>query len=78
VSAPAAAIAFALAAACAPSAAAASGTCGANGVLAEEGAHISCRYSTVGEDTFSVPAGIEQVGVVAVGAAGGDGEGVPA
>jgi hypothetical protein len=71
------AVAFVLAAVCAPSAVAAAGTCGVGGVLAAEGAHLSCSYSTVGEDTFSVPAGIESVSVTALGAAGGDGEGVP-
>jgi hypothetical protein len=47
--------------------------CGANGVLSGAGTHFSCEYTTVGEDTFSVPAGLTSVSVVAIGAPGGNG-----
>jgi hypothetical protein len=73
----AAAVALAIAFGGAPSAAAAASPCGAGGVLSIEGAHLSCRYSAVGEDTFGVPGGLEDASVVAVGAAGGSGEGLP-
>jgi len=47
--------------------------CGANGVLSGAGTHFSCEYTTVGEDTFSVSAGLTSVSVVATGAPGGNG-----
>jgi hypothetical protein len=47
--------------------------CGTHGALSNAGGHSSCSYTTVGEDTFSVPAGVTSVSVVAVGAPGGNG-----
>ena len=47
--------------------------CGVHGVLAVNGASLTCTYSTAGEDTFAVPARVATLSVVAVGAAGGNG-----
>lgn len=60
-----------------PSAAQASGVaagpCGANGIYWTDGSSSSCTYTTVGEDTFAVPADVGQLQVVTVGGAGGAG-----
>jgi hypothetical protein len=53
--------------------AAASGPCGSAGVLSRSGPTLTCTYTTVGEDSFSVPSGIPSVSVTAVGGPGGDG-----
>jgi hypothetical protein len=45
-----------------------SGPCGSTGVLTSP---TSCAYTTVGSDTFTVPAGVSAVDVVAVGGQGG-------
>ncbi len=47
--------------------------CGADGVLSSVGTQFACAYTSVGEDTFSVPAGVTSVSVAAVGAPGGNG-----
>ena len=44
--------------------------CGATGVLSGSGS-LTCTYSTVGSDIFSVPAGVTQAVVTVVGAQGG-------
>jgi hypothetical protein len=51
-------------------AAAATNTCGATGVRSGS-TSLVCTYTTVGSDTFTVPAGVTSVAVAAVGAAGG-------
>ncbi|MGA8518079.1 MAG: hypothetical protein WB735_08065, partial [Pseudonocardiaceae bacterium] len=53
----------------APTPTPASGTCGNSGVLAAAG--NVCTYTTVGSDTFTVPAGVTSVAVDVVGAQGG-------
>jgi uncharacterized repeat protein (TIGR01451 family) len=47
--------------------------CGTGGVYSESGGVATCTYTATGEDTFTVPAGVTQVTVSAIGAAGGDG-----
>src|SRR5580658_6299884 len=54
-----------------PRASAATNTCGSTGVLSGTGT-LLCTYSTVGSDTFTVPAGITHVNVSVIGAAGGN------
>jgi hypothetical protein len=44
--------------------------CGARGVLSG-GGPFTCTYTTIGSDTFTVPAGVTQADVVVVAAAGG-------
>jgi len=56
-------------------AASASGACGSSGVYSVSGATQTCTYASAGtEDTFSVPAGVSNLDVVAIGATGGSGE----
>ncbi|HEX9530699.1 MAG TPA: hypothetical protein VF954_06155, partial [Acidimicrobiales bacterium] len=50
----------------------AAGACGANGVLTSP---ETCTYTTVGEDTFSVPTDVTAVHVTLVGGKGGAGGG---
>jgi hypothetical protein len=45
--------------------------CGAAGVLSGSGT-LTCTYSTVGSDTFTVPSGVTSAGFVAVGGKGGN------
>lgn len=52
-------------------AASAAAPCGARGVLSQAGASDTCTYTTVGEDSFTAPAGTSAVQVVVRGAAGG-------
>ena len=47
----------------------ASGPCG-GGVLTQAAPTATCTYTSAGEDTFSVPAGVTSLNVVAVGAPG--------
>jgi len=54
----------------APGALAAS-PCGATGVLTTAGLTETCTYTTTGEDTFTVPAGVSSLHVIAVGGQGG-------
>ena len=54
----------------APGALAAS-PCGNAGVLTTAGATETCTYTTTGQDTFSVPAGVSSLDVIAVGGQGG-------
>jgi hypothetical protein len=46
------------------------GICGATGVLSGSGP-LTCTYTTVGSDTFTVPDGVTQADVVVVGGSGG-------
>jgi hypothetical protein len=50
-------------------------TCGTAGTPSRglSGTTFTCTYMTTGEDSFTVPAGISSIAVVAVGAPGGDG-----
>src|SRR5580698_3454831 len=61
-----------------PTAEAAS-TCGTSGTMSTSGTHFSCTYTVSSnsglEDSFTVPAGVTSLDVVAVGAAGGAGGG---
>ena len=57
----------------APTAATATAPCG-NGVLSTSGTQSTCTYTSLGEDAFSVPAGVTVLKVLAVGASG-DGAG---
>ncbi|HET9255798.1 MAG TPA: hypothetical protein VFO16_11410, partial [Pseudonocardiaceae bacterium] len=59
----------ALALAPAVASAAPAGPCGTTGVLAPTG--DMCTYTTIGSDTFTVPAGVSSVDIVAVGGQGG-------
>jgi hypothetical protein len=45
--------------------------CGATGVLSGSGP-FTCTYSVVGSDTFTIPSGVTQAAVVAVGGKGGN------
>lgn len=45
--------------------------CGATGVLSGS-AVLTCTYTTIGSDTFTVPAGVMQADVVVIAAAGGN------
>jgi hypothetical protein len=53
-----------------PATAGAAGPCGTNGALSGSGP-FTCTYSIVGSDTFTIPAGVTRVDIVAVGARGG-------
>ncbi|HEU0318426.1 MAG TPA: hypothetical protein VFR49_13910, partial [Solirubrobacteraceae bacterium] len=65
-------VAAAAAAAAAGSAATpAPGPCGATGVLSTDGTTLTCTYSVVGSDVFTVPAGVTQASILATGATGG-------
>jgi hypothetical protein len=48
--------------------------CGSAGVLSTSGATQTCTYTATGEDSFTVPAGVSSLHVVAVGGVGGGGE----
>ena len=59
-----------------PSGAVGAGPCGAAGVLSGPGTPgmtLTCTYTTAGEDTFVVPAGVTKFEVTAIGAPGGAG-----
>ena len=58
-----------------PAVASAAAPCGTNGVFSQSGSTASCTYTTTGQDTFTVPAGVSSLQVTAVGAAGGVGGG---
>lgn len=46
--------------------------CGTNGQFSQSGTTVTCTYATPGsEDTFTVPAGVNNVSVTAIGAPGG-------
>src|SRR5581483_4837367 len=45
--------------------------CGVNGVLSTAGTTSTCTYTGTGEDTFTVPAGVDSLQVVAIGGKGG-------
>jgi hypothetical protein len=47
--------------------------CGTNGVLTTLGSTATCTYTLTGEDTFTVPAGVSSLHIVAIGGKGGDG-----
>jgi hypothetical protein len=70
-------IAVLLAALCAPLALCASAhadtPCGITGVFSVQGTTSSCTYTTVGEDTFTVPEGVGALSVLAVGGRGAPG-----
>jgi hypothetical protein len=53
--------------------ASAASACGNAGTLSTSAGVSTCTYTAAGEDTFSVPAGVTQVSVVAIGGAGGAG-----
>jgi hypothetical protein len=55
-----------------------SGPCGSTGLFASAGSTDSCTYTAIGEDTFTVPAGVTSLSVTAVGARGSAGSGYPA
>jgi hypothetical protein len=56
-----------------PAVASAAGSpCGTGGVFSTAGSTASCAYSSPGQDTFTVPAGVSSVHVVAIGGQGGD------
>ena len=57
--------AFAVVAPVGSAPAVAAGPCGAHGVFAQSGSTASCTYTTGGEDTFTAPAGVGSVRVVA-------------
>ncbi len=63
--------AVAAAAAAGSAATAGPAPCGATGALSSAGSTLTCTYSTVGSDVFTVPAGVTQASVVATGATGG-------
>ena len=63
--------AFVLSLPFATTAGATTSACGSAGVLSTSGSSNTCAYTTVGEDTFTVPAGVGAIDVVAVGGAGG-------
>lgn len=56
-----------------PGGAAAAGPCGAGGVFSSSASTATCTYATAGQDTFTVPAGVGSIDVVAAGARGGAG-----
>jgi hypothetical protein len=47
------------------------GACGSTGLHAASAGIDTCTYTTVGEDSFTVPAGVTSIHVVATGGAGG-------
>jgi hypothetical protein len=51
--------------------------CGSAGVLSTSGAAQTCTYTSTGQDTFTVPAGVSSLHVVAVGGLGGGREAHP-
>jgi hypothetical protein len=51
--------------------------CGSAGVLSMSGGTQTCMYTSTGQDTFTVPAGVSSLHVVAVGGLGGGREGHP-
>jgi len=53
--------------------ASAASACGNAGTLSTSAGVSTCTYTAAGEDTFSVPAGVTQVSVVAIGGAVGAG-----
>jgi hypothetical protein len=64
-------VALATAIGFATSASAVTNTCGATGVPSGT-TTLTCTYSAVGSDTFTVPAGVTQVDILAVGGKGGN------
>jgi hypothetical protein len=54
-------------------AASASAPCGSSGAYSTAAGVDTCTYTATGEDTFTVPAGVVQVSVNAIGGAGGAG-----
>jgi hypothetical protein len=54
-----------------PGAASAADSCGEHGVFSLSGATATCTYTTVGQDTFTLPKEVGEIRVVAVGGAGG-------
>ena len=54
-----------------PGVAAAASPCGTGGVFSTSGSTASCSYTSPGQDTFTVPAGVSSLQVVAVGGQGG-------
>jgi len=55
------------------SSAVAADPCGAHGVLSSSGETLTCTYTVTGQDTFTVPRGVETVSITVVGAPGGPG-----
>jgi hypothetical protein len=63
-----------LAALVAVSAAHADAICGTGVTVSRTGATAACGYTSVGEASFTVPAGVTSLDVIAIGARGADGE----
>jgi uncharacterized repeat protein (TIGR01451 family) len=58
------------------SSALAANPCGAHGLLSTSGETLTCTYTVTGQDTFTVPQGVDTVSITAVGAPGGPGAAV--
>src|SRR5580692_12616024 len=68
-------LSFGLASVLPPLPASAADPCGTTGVMSVSGSIVSCTYSTVGSDTFTVPTGdgITSIRVAVAGGGGGGG-----